>query len=423
MEYVTRIVDSELDELLPSLPAIALEGAKGIGKTATARHRARTVIPLDDPAQRELVLAAPERLTAADPPVLIDEWQLVPTVWDVVRRAVDGDTKPGRYLLTGSASPTTAPTHSGAGRIVTLRMRPLALSERGLVPPVVSLRAFLSGARPAIGGDSAVGLGDYAQEIVASGFPGIRPLEGRARRLQLESYVDRIVDRDFAEQGHVVRKPALLRRWMTAYAAATSTATTWEKIRDAAIGGHGEKPTKATVLPYRDILERLWILDPLPGWLPTRNFTTRLAHPPKHHLADPALAATLLGVDVGALLRGDAPGPPIPRDGTLLGHLFESLVILSLRVYAQAAEARVYHCRTMGGRQEIDGIIERRDQRIVGVEIKLTPSVTDADVRHLNWLQRELGDQLLDRLVITTGRHAYRRPDGIAVVPAALLGP
>lgn len=423
MEYVTRILDSELDELLPSLPAIALEGAKGIGKTATARRRARTVVQLDDPAQRELVLAAPERLTAADPPVLIDEWQLVPTVWDVVRRAVDGDAKPGHYLLTGSASPTTPPRHSGAGRIVTLRMRPLALSERGLAPPAVSLRALLSGARPPIGGDSAVGLEDYAHEILASGFPGIRPLEGRARRLQLESYVDRILDRDFAEQGHVVRKPALLRRWVTAYAAATSTAKTWEKIRDAATGGDGEKPTKATVLPYRDILERLWILDPLPGWLPTRNFTTRLAHPPKHHLADPALAATLLGVDVGALLRGDAAGPPIPRDGTLLGHLFESLVILSLRVYAQAAEARVYHCRTMGGRQEIDGIVERRDQRIVGVEIKLTPSVTDADVRHLNWLQRELGDQLLDRVVITTGRQAYRRPDGIAVVPAALLGP
>jgi uncharacterized protein len=423
MDYLTRVVDADLDSLMPALPAIALEGAKGVGKTATARRRARTVLRLDEPAQRELVAAAPERLTLADPPVLIDEWQLVPAAWDVVRRAVDDDATLGRYLFTGSASPTTAPTHSGAGRIVTLRMRPLALSERGLVPPTVSLGALLAGTRPAIEGESPVQLDAYAQEVLASGFPGIRRLNGRARQLQLESYIDRILDRDFPDQGHVVRKPALLRRWMTAYAAATSTATTWEKIRDAATGGDGEKPTKATVLPYRDTLERLWILDELAGWLPTRNFTTRLAHPPKHHLADPALAATLLGVDIGALLRGDAAGPPIPRDGTLLGHLFESLVMLSLRVYAQAADARVYHCRTMGGRQEIDAIVERRDQRVVGIEVKLTQSVTDADVRHLAWLQQELGDQLLDRVVITTGPHAYRRPDGVAVVPAVLLGP
>jgi uncharacterized protein len=423
MKYQIRVVDAELDELMPALPAIALEGAKGIGKTATAYRRARTVIRLDEPAQRELVTAAPERLTLAVPPVLIDEWQLVPAVWDVVRRAVDADSAPGRYLFTGSASPATAPTHSGAGRIVTLRMRPLALSERALVTPTVSLRALLAGTRPVIEGESPVKLDEYAHEILASGFPGIRPHEGRAQRLQLESYIDRTLDRDFPEQGHVVRKPALLRRWMTAYAAATSTATTWEKIRDAATGGDREKPTKVTALAYRDTLERLWILDELAGWLPTRSFTTRLAHPPKHHLADPALAATLLGVDIGALLRGDTAGPPIPRDGTLLGHLFESLVMLSLRVYAQAAESSVYHCRTMGGRQEIDAIVERRDQRVVGIEVKLTPSVSDADVRHLAWLQRELGDQLLDRVVITTGQHAYRRQDGVAVVPAALLGP
>jgi predicted AAA+ superfamily ATPase len=423
IDYVTRVVDAELDQLLRDLPALALEGPKGVGKTATARRRARTCLALDDPAQRQLVEADPEPLTDAEPPVLVDEWQLLPPVWDVVRRAVDAGAAPGRYLLTGSASPTSPPTHSGAGRIVTVRMRPLALSERLLAPAPVSLGELLRGARPAVRGKATLTLEDYAREILASGFPGIRRLSGRAQRRQLDGYVDRIVDRDFREQGHVVRKPALLRRWLTAYAAATATTTTWEKIRDAAACGHGEKPTKATTLPYRDVLEQLWILEPLPGWNPSRSFTSRLAHPPKHHLADPALAAALLGVDVDALLRGDAVGPPIPRDGALLGHLFESLVTLSVRVYAQAAEARVFHCRTMGGRQEIDLIVERRDQRVIAIEVKLSPSVTDADVRHLSWLHRELGDALLDRVVITTGREAYRRADGVAVVPAALLGP
>lgn len=422
-DYVTRLVDTELDELLPALPAIALEGPKGVGKTATARRRARTFYQLDDSGQRELFLADPRRLTRADRPALIDGWQLVPTVWDTVRRAVDDDAAPGQYLLTGSATPATPPTHSGAGRIVTLRMRPLALSERGLGTPTVSLHELLRGTRPAVGGHTEVSLETYAQEILASGLPGIRHLAGHARRLQLESYIGRIVGRDFPEQGHVVRKPALLRRWMAAYAAATATTTSWETIRDAATGGETDKPTKVTTLSYREILERLWILDPVPAWIPSRNFTGRLVHPSKHHLADPALAATLLGIDFEALLRGDRAGPPVPWDGVLLGQLFESLVTLSVRVYAQAAEASVRHFRTMGGRQEIDLIVERRDQRIVAVEIKLAPAVQDDDVRHLRWLQQRLGDQLLDMVVITTGRHAYRRPDGVAVVPAALLGP
>jgi uncharacterized protein len=122
--------------------------------------------------------------------------------------------------------------------------------------------------------------------------------------------------------------------------------TSYEKIRYAASGDRGERPTRATTQPYRDVLERLWILDPIPAWLPTRNRLARLSSPPKHHLADPALAARLLGVDALALLQARPAGPAIPREGTLLGALFESLVTLCVRVYAQAAEARTAHLRT-----------------------------------------------------------------------------
>jgi predicted AAA+ superfamily ATPase len=154
-----------------------------------------------------------------------------------------------------------------------------------------------------------------------------------------------------------------------------------------------------------------------------RNQITRLTAPPKHHLADPALAARLLGADVDALLEGASLGPPIPRDGTLLGHLFESLVTLDVRVFAQASEATTRHLRTRGELHEIDLIVERGDHRVVAVEIKLTQQVDDRDVRHLRWLADELGKDLLDAVVITAGPAAYRRPDGIAVIPAALLGP
>jgi predicted AAA+ superfamily ATPase len=241
-------------------------------------------------------------------------------------------------------------------------------------------------------------------------------------RAQLDGYLQRIVDRDFEEQGLAVRRPELLLRWMTAYAAAISTTASLEKIRNAATSGEGEKPARTTVQPYREILERLWIVDPVPAWLPSRNYLNRLAQPPKHHLADPALAVRLLGLDADALLAGTEAGPPIPRDGTLLGHLFESLVTLCVRVFAQAAEAQVRHLRIHGGRREVDLIVARSNQRVLGVEVKLSASVSDHDVKNLLWLRDQIEDDLLDAVVINTGPQAYRRRDGVAVVPAALLG-
>jgi predicted AAA+ superfamily ATPase len=431
--YSDRLVDQELDELLAGVSAVAIEGPKAVGKTATAERRVRSIFRLDLPAQRQIAEADPNVLLEAEPPVLIDEWQHVPAVWDAVRRAVDTGAAPGSFLLAGSASPTVAPTHSGAGRVVSVRMRPLALAERGLCAPTVSLSALLRGGRPAVTGESPVDLSAYAREIVASGFPGLRSLSGRALRAQLDGYLARVVDRDFLEQGHPVRRPETLRRWMTAYSAATATTTSLDKIRNAATSGDGETAAQTTALAYRDTLERLWIIEALPGWVPSRNQLARLTQAPRHHLADPALAARLLGVDEGALLQGvvsplfasagsrTAVKATAPRDGTLLGQLFESLVTLSVRVYAQVAEARVRHLRTQEGRHEVDLIVERADQRVVAIEVKLSAEVDDRDVRHLRWLRDKIGDDLLDAAVLTTGTHAFRRPDGIAVIPAALL--
>ena len=421
--YRPRVVDWELDEVLRSVPALALEGAKGVGKTATATQRAVTTFALDDPAQLDIAKADPSRLVNAAPPVLIDEWQRMPEAWDLVRRAVDQGSPPGRYLLTGSASPAGLGTHSGAGRIISVRMRPLALSERGLNTPTVSLKTLLAGAAPAVEGHAETGLDEYTAEILASGFPGLRGMEGRALRAELDGYLTRIVDRDFPDLGHQLRNPMALRRWMTAYAAASSTTASFETIRDASTAGQGEKPAKTAVTPYRDVLERLWILDPVLAWQPRHSQFKRLTSPPKHQLADPALAAQLLGVDAGALLSGKAVGPAIPRDGTLLGALFESLVTLSVRVYAQSAEADVFHLRTKAGEREVDLIVARPDGRVVAIEVKLTRTVDERDVRHLLWLREQLGEYALDAVVITTGPDAYRRQDGVAVVPAVLLGP
>lgn len=422
-EYLARVVDAELDELLNGLAAVAVEGPKGVGKTETASRRAQTIIALDDPAIQAIARADLAQLLRGSRPVLLDEWQLMPAVWDAVRRAVDQDGRANQFLLTGSASPSTAPTHSGAGRIVSLRMRPLALSERGVGKPTVSFASLLRGTREPVVGETDVTLADYVDEIINSGFPGIRTLGGRALRAQLDGYLRRIVDRDFAEQGLGVRNPQGLLRWMAAYAAATSTTASFETIRNAATSSEGQQLAKTTVQPYRDVLERLWIVDPVPAWLPSRNQINRLSQPPKHQLADPALAARLLGLDQQALLAGTESGPPVPRDGTLLGHLFESLVTLSARVFAQAAEAQVRHLRLKGGEREVDLIVERADQRVVAIEVKLSAAIDDADTKNLRWLREQLGSDLLDAVVVNTGARAYRRKDGIAVVPAALLGP
>jgi predicted AAA+ superfamily ATPase len=422
-EYLQRVVDGELDDLLAELPAITLDGPKGVGKTETAVRRARTVLTLDDPGQRELLIADPGRLERAAPPVLVDEWQLHPPVWDLVRRGVDRGAESGRFLLTGSASPVDAPTHSGAGRIVRLRMRPMALAERGIETPTVSLRALLSGARDPVEGTTKLGLEAYADEIVSSGFPGIRRLAGRARRAQLAGYLERIVEHDFPEQGRLVRRPATLRAWLAAYAAATATTASYNAILTAATAGDSDKPAKTTTIAYRDILSQLWLLEPVEAWLPTRNQLSRLGSAPKHHLADPALAAALLGADTSALLGDAVDKRPHVRDGVLLGQLFESLVTLDLQVYAQPAEAVVRHLRTKNGDHEVDLIVERPDRRVLGMEVKLAPLVTDADVKHLLWLRSQIGDDLVDAAVIYTGSEAYRRQDGIAVIPAALLGP
>jgi len=421
--YRRRIVDDTLDEFFPHLAAIALEGAKGVGKTETGKTRARTVVNLSLAEQRRVLAGNLAQVVALPPPVLIDEWQLVPDVWDYVRHAVDEDRTGGRFLLAGSAA--VAPglrLHSGAGRIVSLTMRPLTIAERGISQPTVSLKALLAGGRPDVFSRCEVGLDGYVDEILASGFPGIRDLPERVRRRQLASYIDRVVERELPDNGVEVRRPEALRRWLRAYGAATATDAKYSVILDAATGGQADKPTRSTTDAYREHLSRLFLLDPVPAWTPGFNFLKRLGRAPKHHLVDPALAAVLAGVGREGLMLGRG-GRLAASAGTWLGALFESLAVQSVRVYAEAADATIGHLRLWDSTREVDLIVEGADRRVVACEVKLAATVTDHDVRHLNWLEAQLGDGLADKIALTTGAQAYRRPDGVAVVPLALLGP
>ncbi|MGB7980671.1 MAG: DUF4143 domain-containing protein [Candidatus Nanopelagicales bacterium] len=423
MVYRRRILDEVLDDIFPDLAAIALEGAKGVGKTATASQRAVTVLSLILPTERTAVAGNLDLVTQVPGPVLVDEWQLEPAVWDRVRRAVDHDRTGGRFLLAGSAG--VAPgvrVHSGAGRIVSLPMRPLAFSERGLQEPTVSLRAMLAAGRPVISGMSVVDLPGYTDEVLRSGFPGIRDLPERARALQLDSYITRIVERELPESGVNVRRPAALRAWLAAYAAATASDAAYTAILDAATPGEGDKPVRQTADIYREHLQRIFVLDPVEAWTPAFAPLKRLTRTPKHHLVDPALAARLVGVGKAGLLRGQGTRVSAGT-GTWLGALFESLVAQSVRVYAGAADARVGHLRTKNTEHEVDLIVEAPDRSTIAIEVKLSDTIRPDDLQHLAWLHQQLGDRLVERVVIYTGKLAYRRHDGIAVVPLSLLGP
>ncbi|MDR0594287.1 MAG: DUF4143 domain-containing protein [Bifidobacteriaceae bacterium] len=192
---------------------------------------------------------------------------------------------------------------------------------------------------------------------------------------------------------------------------------------NAATGGEGDKPAERTTIAYRDVLQSLWLLDEIGPWDPAGAPITRLAQTPKHFLADPALAAHLLDLDQATLAGG--PLEPVfgPRHGSIAGRLFEALVALSLLTYAELSQARVSHLRTQNGDHEVDFIVQS-GRRTVAVEVKLSRTVSDADVRHLLWLRERLGPALAEAIVVTTGPLAYRRKsDAVLVVPAALLGP
>ncbi|MCU1614658.1 MAG: ATP-binding protein [Frankiales bacterium] len=263
-------------------------------------------------------------------------------------------------------------------------------------------------------------LPDYVHEIVGSGFPQARVMPDRPRQVWLDNYINRLVTHDFSEQGQPVRQPETLLGWLRGYARATATSTTWAKISASVEPGESNPPAASTALRYRDILSSLYILDQVEAWSPSRRVIARAATAPKHFLVDPALSVRLLGLNETRLMSA-GQGTVNDGDRTRLGVFFEALVALSLKTYAAANDASLSHFRDRDGVREIDFVIHKGDSTAVAVEVKLKATVSDDDVRHLLWLRDALPDQVVDMVVITTGPYAYRRPDGVAVVPLALL--
>jgi predicted AAA+ superfamily ATPase len=414
-EYVPRIADAELRTHMGAMGAVLIEGPKACGKTATASRMARTVVRFDeDDVARSLLALDPDALFEGPVPILFDEWQLEPAIWNRVRRRVDDSGRPGEFLLTGSATPRDdAARHSGAGRFAVMRMRPMSLSESGHSSGSVSLGALLAGERQ-VGAGAGLTYRDLLQRMVVGGWPSLLGRDETAARSWLRSYVQQMVEIDVPSLGHR-RSPRRLLRLLAALARNVGQAVKLTELA-ADVGGDGGPIANETLYGYLDALERLRLVDDSEAWRPHMRSRTRLRSAPVRYFVDPSLGTTAL--DVGsAELRAD------PRAA---GFYFESLVVRDLRIYAQLLDGVVSSWRDANG-HEIDAIIELRDGSWGAFEIKLNPRDVDGGATSLLRFAAKVdvarhGDPSALVVVTGTGR-AGRRDDGVHVVPIDALGP
>jgi predicted AAA+ superfamily ATPase len=420
--YQKRLLDDLIAEYLEDFPAILIEGAKAIGKTSTCSQLSNTEFKLDSAETREILAATPEIILSDERPVLLDEWQRMPSIWDFVRRFVDDGLSEGSVLLTGSSPNMYSNLHSGSGRVIRLKMRPYSIEERRIDNIKIRLSDFLRGRIPTeVREKTDIGLVDYVNEIFKSGFPGLRNKSERAINRAIKSYVENITEHDFKENNIVIRKPQTLMAWLRAYAAAAATTTAYKTIARAAISGDNH-PTEKTAGNYREVLSSIGVVEELPAWLPMGKIFNNLGRVAKHFVVDPSLIVSLLNIDKETVCGGKAKSQIGNLNKTFIGQLFESLIYQSLATYAQVNEAEISHFRLNSGTREIDFIIQKQ-RTIVAVEVKSSTTVDDADVAHLSWLEKEVKDEFnVHKILLNMGSRAYIRKDGVFVVPAAMFG-
>lgn len=421
--YEKRLIDSILKEYVDELPAILLEGAKAVGKTETCKQLASTEYRMDNAAQRELLQNNPEIILQNSKPVLIDEWQLAPSLWSYVRHAVDDGLPNGSVLFTGSSIRVNSRVHSGAGRIIRLKLRPYSIEERNLSDSYIRIEdLFNFDSKATVNGETDKTLVDYLDEIYRSGFPGIRNKSERIRKVLLKSYVTNIAEHEFEENGFKILNTHSLLAWMRIYAASIGTETKQSTLINAATASDAI-PSAPTVSKYREALEILDITDEVQPFLPMGKIYGNLAKGTKHFMLDPAIALSLLGVEKDELIDYQVPKYVSKFHQTLTGQLIESFVYQSLVVYADVNDAQLSYYRNSRGTREIDFILQK-GHRLILFEVKTNPDVKDSYVRHLNWFEDEIGDEFkVTKVLLNTGRYAYtRREDHVHVIPLALLG-
>jgi predicted AAA+ superfamily ATPase len=419
--YQPRLADVLLEKALRSSGAVVLEGPKWCGKTWTGMRHATSAVWVADPTNDYLThrigQTDPFSLLTGEQPVLIDEWQDAPGLWDAVRMSIDRQPGTGRYLLTGSATPRDGVvSHSGTGRIARLRMWPMTLAESGRSSSDVSLADLLDGRTPATK-TSQWTEPDLVEAIVRGGWPGSlgMPLPDAAQ--VPVNYLDSVSHSDASKIDGVRRDPGRLSALLASLSRTTSTLVTNRTlVRDMAASA-GEDVSTKTIAAYIDVLRRLHVLVEIPAWAPALRSPVRLRNSPKRLLCDPSLAAAGL----------HATAETITNDRKTFGLLFETMCLRDLSVYAQASSAHVFHYRDES-ELEVDAIIQTSTGQWSAVEIKLGSDQENSAASSLLALDKKMtsaGEKPASALIVLTGpgSFSHRRSDGVIVVPVDVLGP
>lgn len=418
-KYLKRIADHVLQERLEASGAVLIEGPKWCGKTRTALENASSHLFMQDPDRAVSYLKAadtkPSLLLQGATPRLLDEWQTAPVLWDAVRFMVDQRGKPGQFILTGSAVPMdNVVQHTGTGRISRLMMRPMSLYESMESNGSVSLKALFED-EAKIDGFSDLTIEQIAFAIVRGGWPAsIGETEKIALRHAID-YVEAVINADVSRVDGIEKNPVRVRALLRSLSRNISTIATIRTIcDDIAMGDGADSISEKTISQYLNALDRIFVTENLPAWNPALRSKTAIRTSPKRQFVDPSIATAVLRLTPARLLD----------DFNYFGFLFEALCDRDLRIYAEAIDGQVFHYRDASG-LEADAVVVLNDGRWAAVEVKMGSKEIEEAAVHLLQLKNKVNTEKMREpsfLMILTGTEfAYRRDDGVYVVPLGCL--
>lgn len=418
--YRPRIVDSALKRKIRGKGAVLIEGPKWCGKTTTAEQISNSVLSVDDPATVKANITVseidPEKLLAGEQPRLLDEWQVAPKLWDAVRHHVDHHKGQGQFVLTGSSVPAdvSETIHSGTGRFGWIVMRPMTLFESGDSTGEVSLGALFESSE--ISGYSDLDLDRLAFLICRGGWPESVDMEPDVALDQAFDYIDAVIRKDMSRVDNIRRDPQKVRSLLRSYARNIGTQISQAAI-SADISSNGTTTVnEETVSEYLQALRKLYVVEDMKAWNPNLRSKTAVRTSDTRYFVDPSLAAASLRVGPSDLMK----------DLNTLGFFFEALVVRDLRVYAESLDGDVYHYRD-NLENECDVVIHLRNGRYALIEVKLGgESLIEEGVETLKGVLRridtsKMGEPAFMAVVTGTDRYAYKRDDGIMIIPIGTL--
>ena len=420
-KYRPRIADRLLEHKLKGKGAVLIEGAKWCGKTTTAEQQANSVLYMSEPGKVEqnvqLATLNPNLLLKGDNPRLIDEWQIAPQLWDAVRFESDHRHQVGLFILTGSSVPPDMSKilHTGTGRFAWLRMRPMSLWESGDSSGDVSLSSIFEGNHD-ISGISNVDLERMAFITCRGGWPLAVDMDDEIALDQAFDYIDAVESRDIQRVDGIARDPARVHRLLRSYARHQGAQVSNAAIKDDMANNEGESFDTDTVASYIKALKDIFVIEDVEAWNPNLRSKTAIRSSDTRYFTDPSIATAALGIGPNDLLN----------DLNTFGLIFETLCIRDLRTYAEALNGNVYHYRDKSG-LECDAVVHLRDGRYGLVEFKLGgDKLIEEGAATLKKLADKIDTTKMKHpsflMVLTaTGNYAFRRSDGVLVVPIATL--